>query len=158
PYRQIGHRAVSYVMDRSGIAYAQDEVRWLVGEIEKLKPFPYVVAALEKLRALGYKLTILSTVTAICCRPQGRRSDFGSTTSFCCRRRDILSRTGKPMPRQPRSSASIARASSLLPITPSIASARNPRACGRRSSTAGGDHSARRRRISPTPSWPISPS
>ncbi len=38
PYRQIGHRAVSYVMDRCGIAYTQDEVRWLVSEIEKLKP------------------------------------------------------------------------------------------------------------------------
>ena len=60
PYRQIGHRAVSYVMDRSGISYTQDEVRWLVGEIEKLKPFPDVVAALEKLRSAGYKLAILS--------------------------------------------------------------------------------------------------
>ena len=37
PYRQIGHRAVSYVMDRCRIAYTQDEVRWLVGEIEKLE-------------------------------------------------------------------------------------------------------------------------
>jgi 2-haloacid dehalogenase len=60
PYRQIGHRAISYVMDRCGIAYNQDEVRWLVGEIEKLKPFPDVVAGLEKLRSKGYKLTILS--------------------------------------------------------------------------------------------------
>ena len=60
PYRQIGHRAVSYVMDRCGIAYTQDEVRWLVSEIEKLKPFPDVIAALEKLRGAGYKLVILS--------------------------------------------------------------------------------------------------
>jgi 2-haloacid dehalogenase len=60
PYRQIGHRAVSYVMDRCGIAYNQDEVRWLVGEIEKLKPFPDVVAGLERLRSTGYKLAILS--------------------------------------------------------------------------------------------------
>ena len=60
PYRQIGHRAVSYVMDRCGIAYTQDEVRWLVDEIEKLKPFPDVIAALEKLRGSGYKLAILS--------------------------------------------------------------------------------------------------
>ena len=60
PYRQIGHRAVSYVMDRCGIAYTQDEVRALVGEIEKLKPFPDVVAALERLRSGGYRLTILS--------------------------------------------------------------------------------------------------
>ncbi len=49
PYRQIGHRAVSHVMDRCGIAYSQDEVRWLVSEIEKLAPFPDVVAALERL-------------------------------------------------------------------------------------------------------------
>jgi 2-haloacid dehalogenase len=60
PYRQIGHRAVSYVMDRLGISYTQDEVQWLVSEIEKLKPFPDVVVALQKLRDAGYKLVILS--------------------------------------------------------------------------------------------------
>ena len=60
PYRQIGHRAVSYVMDRCGITYRQDEVEWLVSQIESLKPFPDVIAALEKLRAAGYKLVILS--------------------------------------------------------------------------------------------------
>jgi 2-haloacid dehalogenase len=60
PYRQIGHRAVSYVMDRCDIAYSQEDVRWLVGEIEKLKPFPDVIAALERLRGGGYKLAILS--------------------------------------------------------------------------------------------------
>lgn len=59
PYREIGHRAVSYVMDRCGIAYGQDEVRWLVGEIEKLKPFPDVIAALRRL-ASRYTLAILS--------------------------------------------------------------------------------------------------
>jgi 2-haloacid dehalogenase len=60
PYRQIGHRAVSYVMDRCGIAYTQDEVRGLVAAIETLKPFPDVIVALEKLRSAGYKLVILS--------------------------------------------------------------------------------------------------
>lgn len=60
PYRQIGQRAVSYVMDRCGIAHTQDEVRWLVAEIEKLKPFPDVIAALGRLRSAGYKLGILS--------------------------------------------------------------------------------------------------
>ena len=60
PYRQIGHRAVSWVMDRCKIAYTQEEVRWLVGAIERLKPFPDVVAALEQLRASGHKLAILS--------------------------------------------------------------------------------------------------
>jgi 2-haloacid dehalogenase len=60
PYRQIGHRAVAHVMDRCGIAYTQDEVRWLVSQIETLKPFPDVVPALERLRAAGYALAILS--------------------------------------------------------------------------------------------------
>ncbi len=60
PYREIGHRAVSYVMDRCGIRYTQDEVRWLVGLIESLKPFPDVIAALGNLRDHGYKLAILS--------------------------------------------------------------------------------------------------
>ncbi|HKX10083.1 MAG TPA: haloacid dehalogenase type II [Stellaceae bacterium] len=60
PYRQIGHRAVSYVMDRCKISYTQDEVRWLVSQIETLKPFPDVVAALERLRGAGLKLAILS--------------------------------------------------------------------------------------------------
>jgi 2-haloacid dehalogenase len=60
PYRQIGHRAVSYVMDRCGISYTQDEVRWLVSQIETLKPFPDVVAGLERLRGMGLKLAILS--------------------------------------------------------------------------------------------------
>jgi 2-haloacid dehalogenase len=59
-YRQIGHRAVSYVMDRCGITYTQGEVEWLVSQIESLKPFPDVVAALESLRASGYKLVVLS--------------------------------------------------------------------------------------------------
>jgi 2-haloacid dehalogenase len=60
PYRQVGHRAVSYVMNRCRIAYTQDEVRWLVGLIETLKPFPDVVAALERLRGAGYRLAVLS--------------------------------------------------------------------------------------------------
>src|SRR5262249_48660668 len=36
PYRQIGERAVSYVMNRCGIPYTPDQARWLVSEIEKL--------------------------------------------------------------------------------------------------------------------------
>ena len=59
-YRQIGERAVSFVMDRCGIKYTQDEVRWLISLIERLKPFPDVINALQKLKNKGYKLTILS--------------------------------------------------------------------------------------------------
>ena len=58
-YRVIGERAVAFVMDRAGIAYTQDEVRWLVSQIERLKPFPDVIEALERLRQ-EYRLAILS--------------------------------------------------------------------------------------------------
>jgi len=60
PYRQIGHRALAYVMERCEITYTEEEVRGLVGEIERLKPFPDVVAGLDRLRRAGYTLAILS--------------------------------------------------------------------------------------------------
>ncbi len=59
PYREIGHRAVSHVMDRAGVVYTQEEVCWLVGLIEKLKPFPDAKSALSRLQK-RYKLAILS--------------------------------------------------------------------------------------------------
>jgi len=58
PYRQIGHRAVSQVMDRCKLPHRQAEIEWLVSQIESLKPFPDVVAALERL-SKRYKLVIL---------------------------------------------------------------------------------------------------
>ena len=36
PYREIGQRAVTNVMNRAGIDHTEDEVRWLVGCIESL--------------------------------------------------------------------------------------------------------------------------
>ena len=59
PYRQIGHRAVSQVLDRAGIEHSQAEVAWLVSLIEQLKPFPDVIKALHQLHR-RYKLVILS--------------------------------------------------------------------------------------------------
>jgi 2-haloacid dehalogenase len=59
PYREIGHRSVAHVMDRAGIEYSREDVEYLVGEIEKLKPFPEVPAALERLRT-KYRLVVLS--------------------------------------------------------------------------------------------------
>jgi 2-haloacid dehalogenase len=59
PYRQIGHRAVAKVLERCGIAYTQEEVQALVAEIERLKPFPDVPAALTRLKS-RYALAILS--------------------------------------------------------------------------------------------------
>ena len=60
PYREISQRALAYVLDRCGIAYTQDEVAGLVSRLETLKPFPEVPAALERIRASGYTLAILS--------------------------------------------------------------------------------------------------
>jgi len=59
PYREIGHRAVAHVMDRAGIEHTKEDVRYLVGQIERLKPFPEVPAALDKLHT-KYKLVVLS--------------------------------------------------------------------------------------------------
>jgi len=42
PYREVGHRAVAYTLERAGIAYTMDEVRQLVAQIVRLKPFPDV--------------------------------------------------------------------------------------------------------------------
>ena len=56
---RFGHRAVSHVMTRAGIAYTQEEVQWLVAQIEHLRPFPDVLDALSQLRT-RYRLVILS--------------------------------------------------------------------------------------------------
>jgi 2-haloacid dehalogenase len=59
PYREIGERSVAYVMDRAGIRYTMDEVRSLVDNIVRLRPFPEVPAALDRLRE-RYRLIVLS--------------------------------------------------------------------------------------------------
>jgi 2-haloacid dehalogenase len=59
PYREIGHRSVALVLERAGIDYNMDEVRDLVAQIEKLRPFPEVPQALARLQA-RYKLVVLS--------------------------------------------------------------------------------------------------
>ena len=59
PYREIGHLSVAQVMRRAGISHTQEEVRTLVACIERLKPFPEVPAALDRLRK-KYKLAVLS--------------------------------------------------------------------------------------------------
>jgi 2-haloacid dehalogenase len=59
PYREIGQRAVSHVMDRAGISHTPEDARDLVSEIEKLKCFPEVPEALARLQT-RYKLVVLS--------------------------------------------------------------------------------------------------
>ncbi len=58
-YREIGQRAVAHVMDRAGIAYSADELRWLVDLIVELKPFPDALDAFRRLHA-RFRLAILS--------------------------------------------------------------------------------------------------
>ena len=60
PYREIGHQAVDYTLERAGVPHAAEEVAALVAAIERLHPFPDVVEALTSLRAHGYALVILS--------------------------------------------------------------------------------------------------
>jgi 2-haloacid dehalogenase len=59
PYREIGHRSVSFVLERAGIPHTIEEVHALVGEIEKLRPFPEVPEALARLQT-RYQLVVLS--------------------------------------------------------------------------------------------------
>src|SRR5689334_6167287 len=50
PYREIGRISLSYTLERAGIPHTQQEVKQLVSEIERLKPFPEVVEALGRLK------------------------------------------------------------------------------------------------------------
>jgi 2-haloacid dehalogenase len=59
PYREIGQRSLAYVLDRAGIPYRMEEVRALVAEIERLRPFPEVPEALARLQK-RYRLAVLS--------------------------------------------------------------------------------------------------
>lgn len=58
-YRQIGERAVAYTLDRAEIAHTQAEVADLVEAIVRLKPFPDVPAALDRMRS-RFQLAVLS--------------------------------------------------------------------------------------------------
>ena len=59
PYREIGHAAVAYTLDRAGITYTPEEVRYLVDCIERLQCFPDVPEALARLRT-KFKIAVLS--------------------------------------------------------------------------------------------------
>lgn len=59
PYREIGERAVEYTLQRAGIPHTPEEVKYLVAQIEKLRPFADVPQALARLQ-VKYKLVVLS--------------------------------------------------------------------------------------------------
>jgi 2-haloacid dehalogenase len=58
-YREIGHRSLSFVLERAGIPHTLDEVHTLVAAIETLRPFPEVPEALARLQQ-RYQLAVLS--------------------------------------------------------------------------------------------------
>jgi len=58
-YREIGHRSLSYVLERAGIEHTMAEVRALVAEIVRLRPFPEVPEAVARLKT-RYRLVVLS--------------------------------------------------------------------------------------------------
>jgi len=58
-YREIGHRAVAYALERAGISHTMDEVRHLVAQIERLEPFADVPEALARLQT-RYRIVVLS--------------------------------------------------------------------------------------------------
>ena len=145
PYRQIGHRAVSYVMDRCKIAYTQDEVRSLVGEIERLKPFPDVVAALGKLRSAGYKLAILSNGDRDMLEAAGPHIGFAFDRVISVEEAGYFKPHWKTYAKAAEIIGQDPPAFCSSPITPSTASGQNPMACGRRSSTGASGRSADRK-------------
>ena len=59
PYREIGHRSLDWVLERARIPHTLDEVRRLVAQIERLRPFPEVPAALARLRT-RFRIVVLS--------------------------------------------------------------------------------------------------
>ena len=58
-YRRIGEISVDYALTRAEIPHTDREVSDLVAEIEKLRPFPDVPPAMDRLRT-RYKLAVLS--------------------------------------------------------------------------------------------------
>jgi 2-haloacid dehalogenase len=59
PYREIGHLSVRHVLTRARIEHTEEEVRWLVSCIERLKCFSEVPEALARLQT-KYKIVALS--------------------------------------------------------------------------------------------------
>jgi 2-haloacid dehalogenase len=59
PYRRIGEISVDTTLERAGIEHTDEEVSYLVAQIEKLRPFPDVPAAMALLHK-HYKLGVLS--------------------------------------------------------------------------------------------------
>src|SRR5262249_46940385 len=144
------------VLDRGGLGYRAGDVRPLVSEIETLKPFPDVVAALEKLRLKGYTLAILSNGDRDMLKAAGPHIGFRFDHVISVAEAGYFKPHWRTSPKPPGSWARTLPAFCSSPITPSTASGQNPMACAPRSSTGASGRSAKPR-ISPIWWWPISP-
>ena len=78
-YREIGHRAVSQVMRRAGIEHTVDEVRRLVGCIERPEAVPRRDRGARKAARAVPASRFSRTATATCSRRRGRTSGSTST-------------------------------------------------------------------------------
>ena len=58
PYREIGRISLAYTLERAGVPHTPEEVKRLVGEIERLRPFPDAVEPLARLKK-QYRLVLL---------------------------------------------------------------------------------------------------
>ena len=147
-YREIGERAVAFVMDRAGIAHTAAEVRALVAAIERLRPFPEIPAALDRLRA-RYKLVVLSNGDPDMLETARHYHGIAFDQIISV----AVAGAFKPHHatyKRPRNWPGCGgRKSCSSPTTPSTASAPRRPACAPRSSTAAAARSAPRR-TSPT--------
>ena len=60
PYKEVGRLTVHYTLERAGIEHSDEEVVDLVAQIQRLKPFPDVLASLKEIKSSGMRLVILS--------------------------------------------------------------------------------------------------
>ena len=142
PYREIGERSVAYVMDRAGISYTMDEVRALVDHIVRLRPFPEVPAALDRLRT-RYRLVVLSNGDPDMLEAAKQHHGIAFERVDLGRRGQFVQAACRDLHqgRRDRRRAAWTKCCSS-PTTRSTASARRPPACAPRSSIAASARSA----------------
>src|SRR5215469_12185184 len=101
PYREIGHRSVSFVLDRAGIEYTTEEVHHLVAEIEKLPPSRKCPRRSHVLRRATAWLCCLTAIPT-CSRPPNHIISSHSIESYRWRRLNPSNRMWR-LTRRPRS-------------------------------------------------------
>ena len=136
PYREIGERSVAYVLDRAGISYTMDEVRSLVDHIVRLRPFPEVPAALDRLRT-RYRLVVLSNGDPDMLETAKAYHGIAFERTISVAVANSFKRTSRRIPMQRILLACGWRRCCSSPITRSTALARRRPGCAPRSLIAG---------------------